>query len=167
MAILHPTMTPDLLAKMRRGGCRSLFYGLESGSQKVVDLMGKNFSLRDAATILRDTNKAGIAAGVFIMVGFPGETEADFEETLEFVRRNAPEIGRISTSLCDVQKGSHLDLHADEFGIETPILDRQRWRLKDGSNTDEIRRERHRRLRDLIARLGSSAEPKPTIRVMA
>lgn len=166
MAILHRTMTPGLLATMRRGGCRMLFYGLESGSQRVVDLMRKNFSIEDAETVMADTRAAGIAVGAFVMVGYPGETEADFRLTLDALRRNAASIDQLSTSICDVQKGSHLDAHAAQYGIELPLTDRRRWRLRDGSNTPELRQERHERLLRLASELGLAVNP-PTTRVFA
>ena len=165
MAILHKTTTRGLLKQMRAGGCQVLFYGLESGSRKVIRLMNKKFEISEAETVLRDTKSAGIDVGIFVMVGFPGETEEDFKETLDFIRRNASTINQISTSVCDVQKGSHLDVCAEKYGIKTPIHDRLRWELADGSNTYEIRLDRHHRLVNFIKdqKIPLNA---PTVRVL-
>lgn len=154
MAILHPTMTPRLLRKLRHGGCKLLLYGLESGSQKVVDLMGKNFRVSDAEANIRDTADAGIQAGVFVLVGFPGEDEEDFEKTLELLRRNARWISRVSTSVCEVQKGSRLERDAASFGMTAPVSDGRRWTAADGSSDAATRRARHDRLLAELARLG-------------
>jgi len=165
MAIIHKTLSPGLLKAMRQGGCQTLIYGLESGSQKVVRLMNKNFAIADAEIVLRATKASGILPGLFLMVGFPGETEADFQETIDFVRRNAPFISQISTSLCDIQKGSRLDAYPGQYGVKAPLKDRLRWELADGSNTYEIRRERHARLTELIRSLGIPLNT-PTIRIL-
>ncbi|MDE1977036.1 MAG: B12-binding domain-containing radical SAM protein [Elusimicrobia bacterium] len=165
MAIVHKTMTPGLLKSVRQGGCQTLIYGLESGSQKVVRLMNKNFAVSDAEDVLRATKAAGILPGLFLMVGFPGETEEDFQETLGFVRRNAPFIGQISTSLCDVPKGSALDAHPERYGLKTPLRDRLRWESADGSNTYAVRQERHGRLEGLVRGLGIPLNP-PTVRIL-
>jgi radical SAM superfamily enzyme YgiQ (UPF0313 family) len=150
MAILHPTMTPGLLQKMRWSGCLALRYGLESGSQKVVDRMRKNFKVADAVKIIRDTSRAGIEPHVFVMAGFPGETERDFRMTLDFVRRNARLLGGVLVSNCEIQEGSDLDVRAADYGIRLPLTDRVRWRTEDGTNTYEVRRDRVERLLRLV-----------------
>jgi len=152
MAILHPTMTAELLKKLRFSGCAQLKYGLESASQKVLDSMQKKFKIADGERVIRDTWKAGISVFLFILVGFPTETEEDFQQTLDFIRRNAPFIDHVGVSSCEIQKGSHMDVHPELYGIQTPIEDRLRWRTSDGRNTYEIRQDRLRRMQDLLRR---------------
>ncbi len=154
MAIIHPTMTKALLKKMRWSGCRSLRYGLESGSQKMVDLMQKNFRVADAEGVIRDTHEAGVGVHLFLLVGFPGETDEDFKMTLDFVERNAENIDGASVSFCEIQKGSHLDLHAEQYDIRVPVEDQTAWVSRDGSNTLALRQERARIAQDLVKRLG-------------
>ncbi len=162
MAIIHPTLTAALLKRLQLSGCRQLAYGLESASQKVVDLMQKNFRVADAERVIRDTAAAGIVAELFIMVGFPGETEADFQLTLDFIERNAEHLGGVAVSYCEVQKGSELERRAGELGMRVPLEDGRHWVSRDGSNTLATRMDRARRVYELVARLGLSINMPPT-----
>ncbi|MFI5350568.1 MAG: B12-binding domain-containing radical SAM protein [Elusimicrobiota bacterium] len=167
LAIIHRTMSPALLTKMRHGGCQILAYGLESGSQRVVDRMRKNFRIEDAEIVMRDTKAAGIAVKLFMMVGHPGETDEDFEETLNFLRRNDDNISVVTVSFCEILKGSHLAAHLEEYGISPDMPDPRRWRSLDGANTIEVREARYRTLLDLIRRLGFGTEDKVCAQVFS
>jgi len=70
------------------GFCRHLHLPLQSGSQGVLQRMGRRNTPQDFLNLLEMIRKAApdIAITTDIMVGFPGETEAEFEEGLEFVR---------------------------------------------------------------------------------
>jgi radical SAM superfamily enzyme YgiQ (UPF0313 family)/MoaA/NifB/PqqE/SkfB family radical SAM enzyme len=119
-AIIRPDMTKELLGKMRKSGCEWLGYGIESGSQKVIDSMNKRFSVANAEEVLRDTHQAGISTQANIMFGIPTETEDDFKETLGFLARNRSNIDSVlaSQSFCVIDKGTYLYNHADKLGIK-------------------------------------------------
>lgn len=119
-AIIRPEITKSLLEKMRRAGCEWLGYGIESGSQKVVDSMNKHFSIAKAEEVLRDTHQAGISTQANFMFGIPGETEEDFAQTLEFLKRNRGNIDSVlaSQSFCVIDKGTYLHTHAEGLGIK-------------------------------------------------
>jgi radical SAM protein with 4Fe4S-binding SPASM domain len=119
-AIIRPEMTKELLEKMKKAGCEWLGYGIESGSQKVVDSMNKHFSITNAEEVLRDTHQAGISTQVNFMFGIPTETGDDFKQTLEFLKRNRENIDSVlaSQSFCVIDKGTYLNTHAKEFGIK-------------------------------------------------
>lgn len=162
MAIIHPTMSPELLRRLRNSGCMMLRYGLESASQKVLDSMQKSVRVADAETVVRDTHKAGIAVFLYVLVGFPTETEKDFRETLSFIERHAPYIKQIGVSSCEIQKGSHLDVHPEDYGLKLPLDDRLRWETLDGQNTYAVREERLARMNALVDRLGLGSYQFPT-----
>jgi len=119
-AIFRPEMTRELLEKMKKAGCEWLGYGLESGSQKVVNSMNKHFSITNAEEVLRNSHQAGINIQVNFMFGIPTETEEDFKQSLEFLRRNRENIDSVlaSQSFCVIDKGTYLHTHAKEFGIK-------------------------------------------------
>lgn len=77
----------ETLKKMRQAGCWLVFVGAESGSQKVLNLMGKNNSVENNLQFIHDCNKHGIRTWCNIILGYPGETEEDMKLTLEFVRK--------------------------------------------------------------------------------
>ncbi len=69
--------------------CEHLHFPLQSGSDKILELMNRGYTLRDYMRIV-DTLRHAIpdmALGTDIIVGFPGETEQDFRETVEAMRR--------------------------------------------------------------------------------
>jgi len=164
MAILHPTMTASLLKKMRQGGCQTLAYGFESGSQKVVDLMRKGFKVEEAQRIIRDTHAAGIRVQLFVMVGYPGETDRDFRQTLDFLERNEEAIDIVSVSMCGLLKGSHIAVNHAQYGAVPHPTDARLWSSADGTNTPAVRQARHQAVFDAIRRLGFQAsEDSPII----
>jgi anaerobic magnesium-protoporphyrin IX monomethyl ester cyclase len=94
----EPGINADLLKKMRRAGCRLLSFGIESGSQRVLDRMHKGTNLETMRQNLRDSAAAGIWNHAFIFFGFPGETEQDARETIEFFQANGDVIHSLSSS---------------------------------------------------------------------
>jgi radical SAM superfamily enzyme YgiQ (UPF0313 family) len=137
-AVVRKEMTPELCLKMKAAGCGELWFGVESGSQSVLNSMRKGYTVPVAEAVLRSVHAAGIGTMVLLMMGFPTETEEDFQETLSFVRKNAPHILEVwpSESFTYVGPGTYLDEHAaDGFGIdpatEHPIF----WKSQGGRNT--------------------------------
>lgn len=148
-ASIRRQMTPALLQKMRKAGCHGLDYGLESGSVQVVKDMKKGFDLPTARQVLRDTFASGIQVGLFLLVGFPTETEEHFQETLDFLKEMEPHITRVTPGFgMGIQAGSDVQLNQDHYGIF--------W--KDGdwhsaSTSPDIRAKRLQRLKDFCATL--------------
>ena len=61
--------------------------GLESGSQRVLDLMNKRITIQQCETALAALAYSGIKTTTFWLFGFPGETEEDFQMTLDFIKK--------------------------------------------------------------------------------
>jgi len=80
------TVDPALLKDLRRAGCRRIMYGIESGSQRMLDAMNKGITLDQVRTAIAATKAVGIKTYGYIMLGFPGETECSMAETVAFVR---------------------------------------------------------------------------------
>ncbi|MFH1462827.1 MAG: radical SAM protein [Pseudomonadota bacterium] len=80
-----------LLATMADAGCELVHFGVESGSQRVLDTLGKGIRLEEAERAVRLTREAGMRSAAFFMLGFPGETRAEMAETLRFSRRLDPD----------------------------------------------------------------------------
>ena len=74
----------ELLGVMRRAGCWKLLVGCESGVQKHLDAMGKNFTLEDVSRGVRLIRDAGIQPFGTFMFGIPGETFEDGLQTIRF-----------------------------------------------------------------------------------
>jgi len=82
------SIDPDLLKRMKRAGCWMISYGIESGSQKVLDQIRKGITLDQAEQAVSWTQEAGIRAKGLFMIGYPEETEETLGETLAFIGRS-------------------------------------------------------------------------------
>jgi anaerobic magnesium-protoporphyrin IX monomethyl ester cyclase len=71
-------------AAMRRAGCRTVFFGLESGSDDVLRLMGKGATAAQARKAVWAAHDAGLEVGGFFILCYPGETDETVLETLRF-----------------------------------------------------------------------------------
>jgi anaerobic magnesium-protoporphyrin IX monomethyl ester cyclase len=76
----------SLLKEMKRAGCVSIDYGIESGSERMLAVINKNITKASIEKALFESVKAGIIPNVFLMVGFPDETENDILETIAFAK---------------------------------------------------------------------------------
>lgn len=88
----------DTIECLARAGARTVWVGAESGAQHVLDAMDKGTrveQIREAAARLQ---AAGIAVGFFLQFGYPGETRADIERTLQLVRDCRPDDIGMSVS---------------------------------------------------------------------
>jgi hypothetical protein len=80
----------ELLKRMKRAGCRLIHFGVESGSQRVLDSTNKKITLEAIRRGIRLTKEAGIETACFFMFGFPGERASEMEETLAFAKELNP-----------------------------------------------------------------------------
>jgi len=85
-----------LLKHMHRAGCRRIYYGWESGSQRMLDVLKKDLTPEAIVEAAKMTRRAGIWAKVYLIVGSPGETPEDIEETEKVLRLAGPDLVRIS-----------------------------------------------------------------------
>lgn len=94
-------MNTDVLRAMAESGCWQVDYGIESGSQQLLDGIRKGLTLDMTRTVTKMTHKAGIRMRGFFMLGLPGETGETMRRTIEFAKK--------------------LDLSAAVFHITTPF----------------------------------------------
>ena len=71
-------------ARMRRAGCRTVFFGIESGSDEVLRLMRKGITAARAREAVWAAHDAGLEVGAFFILCYPGETDDTVLETLRF-----------------------------------------------------------------------------------
>jgi anaerobic magnesium-protoporphyrin IX monomethyl ester cyclase len=83
---------------LRRAGAQRVWVGAESGSQKILDAMEKGTHVADIYATAQRLHAAGIQVGFFLQFGYPGETRADIELTLQMVRDCHPDDIGMSVS---------------------------------------------------------------------
>ncbi|MQY61806.1 radical SAM protein, partial [archaeon] len=87
-------VSKDLLLKMREAGCIAIWFGVEAGSQKIRDAMGKGISTQQTLNAFKWAREAGLIAVASIILGFPGETKETAWESVKLLERiNPDEIG--------------------------------------------------------------------------
>jgi anaerobic magnesium-protoporphyrin IX monomethyl ester cyclase len=77
---------PETLALMKKAGCWEISFGLESGSNDLLQQMDKSASLDKSRQALEWTDAAGIRSKGLFMLGYPGETLDTIEQTRRFVK---------------------------------------------------------------------------------
>ncbi len=87
-----------IAAALVAAGCKTVWLGAESGSQKILDVMDKGNKVEDIYAAARQLKKAGIEIGFFLQFGYPGETWEDIQLTLKMVRECEPDDIGISVS---------------------------------------------------------------------
>ncbi len=80
----------DLLAAMRRAGCSLVHFGIEAGSQAVLDRVGKGITTAQAERALAWCRQAGLRTACFFLAGLPGQTTEELEQTLRFAQHLDP-----------------------------------------------------------------------------
>lgn len=91
-------MNEEVIDELKASGCFRVWIGAESGSQKVIDLMDRRVDVMQVRNMIRSSQAKGIQAGTFIMVGYPGETEADIVETVRHLKDSDPDIFTITVA---------------------------------------------------------------------
>ena len=98
--------------------CYALFFGLESMSQRVQDIIKKGTSVDVAWRVLRDCKEVGIKVHLFIILGTPGETEEDMRMTVDFLRDHQDLYETVQLATFELMMGSPLSMKPERYGIE-------------------------------------------------
>jgi radical SAM superfamily enzyme YgiQ (UPF0313 family) len=114
----------DMLAAM---GCYRLWNGSESGSQRVLDAMQRKVQVEDVQRKTHMLQAAGIETGMFIMLGYDGETIDDLEATVDHLKISNPDV--FLTTVAYPIKGT--PYYAE---VESRILAEKSW--QDRSDRD-------------------------------
>ena len=94
----------DILQGLRETGCFRIWYGAESGSQKILDSMQKETTVEQVREAARITQEMGMQAGFFILLGYPDETTSDIRMTIDFLKETRPDV--VGTSIAFPIKGT-------------------------------------------------------------
>jgi radical SAM superfamily enzyme YgiQ (UPF0313 family) len=77
----------ETLELMKKAGCWEISFGLESGSEKLLQKMDKSATLAKSVRALEWTRQAGIRSKGLFMLGYPGETLDTIQQTKEFLKK--------------------------------------------------------------------------------
>jgi len=81
----------EVLAAMREAGCYIIYFGVESGSQRMLDAMNRSMTVQEIISGTLAAKRAGIKIHTFLLVGYPGETYSSIQETIRLVKGISPD----------------------------------------------------------------------------
>jgi len=141
--------TSDLLGisqTLYEGGLRSVSWGVESGSQRILDLMKKGTDIENVPQVLEESHAAGIQNILYIMFAFPTETQEEFMQSITFLEKNTKNIDLICTSIFGLQRGAKAFESPEEYGIieikedtRTVLEGRVTYQIQQGLSNEEAR----------------------------
>jgi len=112
-------LNPEVIAALKSSGCYRVWIGAESGSQKIIDAMDRRVDVNKVRDMIVEAQKQGIEAGTFIMLGYPGETEEDIEETIHHLKVSNP--NQFTITIAYPIKGT--GLYQEVEALQTETLD--------------------------------------------
>lgn len=85
------TIDGFMLKEMKEAGCWIIGFGIESGSQQIIDKISKGFKLEQAAEAIKLCRQVGIKSHAFFVIGLPWDSKGTLRETEDFIRRVNPD----------------------------------------------------------------------------
>ena len=134
---------PGFMKQLYRGGCRKIHWGLESNDPDILTSMNKKTSMSYTDEILRSSGEAGILNFCFVLVGFPGETDAQREALTKYIINNE-HIHTLTLATFDLTRKSHMEINfkpdniykldrmpAKDFQVRLPYtVNGENWKKK-------------------------------------
>jgi radical SAM superfamily enzyme YgiQ (UPF0313 family) len=115
-------LTRTLAQEIKQSGCKSLFFGGESGSPRILKLLNKGVTVKQMLQSARITQETGLGADYSWMVGIPSETQDDRHDTISVIKaiqRLNPDA-EFSIKIYTPYPGSPLFEAAVEQGLRMP-----------------------------------------------
>jgi radical SAM superfamily enzyme YgiQ (UPF0313 family) len=125
------TISNELMAKMRRAGCVGIYFGVESGCQRVLNLLRKGIRIKQVIKAVKGAKEVGIETVATFILGIPGETVDDIRKTIRFAKTLKPDYAQFTfctpypgTELYTFAKANNLLLSEDwsQYTTMKPVL---------------------------------------------
>ncbi len=108
----------EMLKKMKKAGCWQIHFGVESGSQRLLNLIKKGITLEQSKNAMKICRKAGIQTRAYFMLGLPTETREESLQTIRFAKDIDPDY--VKYSLTTPYPGTELfDIIKKEGNLKT------------------------------------------------
>ncbi len=114
----------ELLRKMKEAGCKTIWFGVESGSQRVLSKINKGVTLEQTMNTFKLCREEGIQTACSFMLGIPGETTEDMKASFKFARKLNPDWCRFNifiavpgSSLYEEIMQKKLYDHTDDYAV--------------------------------------------------
>ena len=114
---LESSFNSELMKLAFAAGFLSIYFGLESACNRVLALMGKGINRDAAKSVLQGSAKAGIWNHTFIIFGFPTETEAEAQQTIDFIFDNREVVHSVGHAPFLLTRRSPIMTEPEKFSI--------------------------------------------------
>jgi len=154
-------VTEELLQLMARAGCWSIHYGVESGSQRLLDLIQKDITIEQVKKAFKWTKKAGIEIKAFFMLGLPTETREESLKTIRFTKEIDPDWIQVTitvpypgTKLYEIAQkdGTLKSLEWENYQTWAGWSDKELAYVPEGRNQEEIKQLQKQAMREFYLR---------------
>jgi anaerobic magnesium-protoporphyrin IX monomethyl ester cyclase len=121
----------EILIKLRAANCKLVHFGVESGSQVMLDAMKKRTTVEKNAWAIRLAKEVGIGVAISVVVGYPGETPAMLKQTFDFIHQTKPDFVYVcqaipypGTELLDTLRSQGVEVSTDwnRFDEQSPVF---------------------------------------------
>lgn len=116
------TVNAEMLSAMKEAGCDRIHYGVEAGTPEVIETLRKGITIEQVRRVFAETRDAGISMLAYFMIGSPGETRAQMEQSLRLARELEPDYLHLSITT----PFPETDLY--RLGFEKGVLKQDYWR---------------------------------------
>jgi radical SAM superfamily enzyme YgiQ (UPF0313 family) len=96
----------ELSEYLRKSGCYRIYFGVESGSQKILNYLEKGITIQDIKKGFQSAKKFGIDCCAYIMIGVPSETKQDIDMTMNLIKHIKPD--HLHCSICTPMPKTYL-----------------------------------------------------------
>ncbi|MBP7068497.1 radical SAM protein [Methanothrix sp.] len=87
------TVDFETIFRMKRAGCVELAFGVESGSQAILDLLRNGITPEQIIRTFKQADEIGLVSDMLLIVGIPGENQEDIYTTKRLIAESKPEMG--------------------------------------------------------------------------
>lgn len=141
----HAGWTTARLTQARASGLGELWVGLESGSERLRQSMDKGVSDQDVRNLMAAARDAEVGIRALLMVGYPGETDTDFQATYDWVREHLPQLTGVALTQYRPTRRSPIGQRPGHYGLRVimdpvPREDRMRFELPTRSDPEIVTR---------------------------
>lgn len=116
------TVNEEIIQALKRAGCLGIHYGVEAGTEKILKVLNKGITIPQVKKIFDLTRKHGIQVLAYFMIGNPGETREEVEETFRVMKRLNPDY--VHLTIFTPFPGTQLYFQ----GLKSGIIHRDYWR---------------------------------------
>lgn len=143
---------PELKAAVN-AGMRRVSFGMETGSQPLLDRMVKGATVEGNSAFIRNAHQAGLSVRATMFRGYPGETVDDLEATTRFLEDHVEQIDRLRFNDFSIPQGTPIFFETTAAETPHPIIDVRRLDARRARAVYVSRDTKSRAYRQAKARL--------------